>query len=69
MHFVGRKRGKPRGFGRTSKTLAWVEARSGVALADPVLQELTPHDLTWLTFTVIYAALGICGRKTSGVTP
>src|SRR5512143_3122990 len=38
--------------------LPWVESRSNVApLADPVLAMLAPRDLTWLTFTLIYAGL------------
>ncbi len=37
--------------------LSWVERRPGVVLPDPLLNLLTPHDLTWLTFALIYAAL------------
>lgn len=45
-----------------SHFLMVVEGRQGVVLDDPVLKLLTPRDLTWLTFGVIYigivAALG-----------
>ena len=38
--------------------LPWVERRTGVVpLADPVLAALQPRDLTWLTFSLIYAGL------------
>ncbi len=38
--------------------LPWVERRTAVVpLADPVLAALTPRDLTWLTFSLIYAGL------------
>ena len=38
--------------------LPWVERRTAVApLADPVLALLPPRDLTWLTFSLIYAGL------------
>ncbi len=36
---------------------AAVEHRPGVVLADPVLALLTPRDLTWVIFTVLYACV------------
>jgi hypothetical protein len=33
------------------------ESRQGVVLSDPVLALFSPHDLTWLTFGIIYAGL------------
>ena len=37
--------------------LNWVEDRPGVVLADPVLRLFQPHDVTWLTFSIIYVGL------------
>ena len=42
-----------------TRFLEVVEARPGVTLPDPVLAVLTPRDLTWLTFGLIYAGLVI----------
>jgi hypothetical protein len=42
-----------------ARFLAWVETRPGVVLPDPVLARLQPHDLTWVTFGLIYVALGV----------
>jgi hypothetical protein len=38
--------------------LDFVELRSGVVLADPLLSFFTPKDLTWVTFALIY--VGLC---------
>lgn len=35
----------------------WVEMRQGVVIADPILEQLTPIDLTWFTFGMIYMSL------------
>jgi hypothetical protein len=40
-----------------SRFLDFVEGRPGAVLADPVLARIPPHDVTWLTFGLIY--LGI----------
>ncbi len=40
-----------------SRFLEFVEARPGVVPGDPLLPLLEPRDVTWLTFTLIYAAL------------
>jgi PAP2 superfamily protein len=40
-----------------ARFLAWVEARPGVALPDPILALLQPRDLTWLTFGLIYVGI------------
>lgn len=37
--------------------LSWVERRPGVLLADPVLAHLSPRDVTWLTFGLVYVGL------------
>lgn len=42
-----------------TRFLEYVEARPGVTLPDPLLTVLTPRDLTWLTFGLIYAGLVI----------
>ena len=42
-----------------TRFLEVVEARPGVTLPDPILAALTPRDLTWLTFGLIYAGLVI----------
>jgi len=38
---------------------AWVETRPGVVLPDPILAHLQPRDLTWVTFSLIYAGLAL----------
>ena len=40
-----------------ARFLEGVEKRPGVVLSDPVLALFTPHDVTWLTFLLIYAGL------------
>lgn len=40
-----------------SSFVNWVETRPGVILSDPVLAMMKPLDVTWLTFTLIYAGL------------
>ncbi len=40
-----------------TRFLEWNEARPGVVLPDPVLSLLSPRDLTWLTFGLIYLGL------------
>ncbi len=42
-----------------TRFLAWVEAREGVVLQDPILAMIEPRDFTWLTFGLIYAAVVI----------
>ena len=42
-----------------TRFLAWVERRPGVVLPDPVLALLQPRDLSWVTFGLIYVALGL----------
>jgi hypothetical protein len=42
-----------------SRFLAYVEQRPGVVLPDPVLSIFTPTDVTWITFSVIYAGLAL----------
>ena len=39
------------------RLLDWVERRKGATLADPILAWLSPRDLTWLTFALIYLGL------------
>ncbi len=39
---------------------ARVETRPGVVLRDPILALLTPHDMTWVIFTLIYVAVVSC---------
>ena len=36
-----------------------VEARPGIVLRDPVLARLTPHNLTWIIFGVMYACIPV----------
>jgi hypothetical protein len=36
---------------------AWIEERAGTVLEDPVLAHLPAIDLTWFTFSVMYAAV------------
>jgi hypothetical protein len=40
-----------------ARFLAWVEARPGVVLPDPILVLLRPRELTWLTFGLIYVGI------------
>jgi hypothetical protein len=40
-----------------SQFLLFIEGRSGVILADPILNLYAPIDLTWFTFTLIYLSL------------
>ncbi|MBL7960522.1 hypothetical protein JNL27_09830 [bacterium] len=40
-----------------SRFVNWVELRQGAILNDPVLAMLTPVDVTWLTFALIYLGL------------
>jgi len=42
---------------RISRFLDQIELRPGVVLADPLLAVITPRDLTWLSFGLIYGAL------------
>jgi PAP2 superfamily C-terminal len=40
-----------------ARFLAWVEVRPGVVLPDAVLAAIPPRDVTWVTFTLIYAGI------------
>lgn len=40
-----------------ARFVQWVERRPGATLPDPLLRLLEPRDVTWLTFSVIYAGL------------
>ncbi|MFC1641392.1 phosphatase PAP2-related protein [Myxococcota bacterium] len=40
-----------------SRVGAWIEARSGTVLDDPILRHLPALDLTWFTFSVMYVAV------------
>lgn len=40
-----------------ARLVGWVESRPGATLPDPLLALLPPRDLTWLTFSLIYAGL------------
>lgn len=40
-----------------ARFVGWVERRPGATLPDPLLALLEPRDLTWLTFSLIYAGL------------
>ena len=40
-----------------ARFLNWVERRPGVVLPDPVLALIPPRDVTWLTFTLVYAGI------------
>ncbi|HET6413265.1 MAG TPA: phosphatase PAP2-related protein [Anaeromyxobacter sp.] len=42
-----------------TRFVAWVEARPGAVLPDPILARLEPRDLTWITFSLIYAGLAL----------
>jgi len=39
--------------------LNYIELRSGTSLRDPILDFFSPHDMTWLTFFLIYFSLTI----------
>ncbi len=45
--------------GFMARFLSYVEARPGVTLDDPILSMITPRNLTWLTFALIYAGLAM----------
>ena len=40
-----------------ARFVRWVESRPGATLPDPLLALLTPRDVTWLAFSLIYAGL------------
>jgi hypothetical protein len=40
-----------------ARFVRWVEGRQGATLPDPLLALLPPRDVTWLTFSLIYAGL------------
>ncbi|HZY05412.1 MAG TPA: phosphatase PAP2-related protein [Anaeromyxobacteraceae bacterium] len=40
-----------------ARFVRWVEQRPGATLPDPLLRLLEPRDVTWLTFSLIYAGL------------
>ena len=40
-----------------SRFLSWVERRPGVVLPDPVLALISPRDVTWITFALLYAGI------------
>ncbi|HEU4382968.1 MAG TPA: phosphatase PAP2-related protein [Anaeromyxobacteraceae bacterium] len=40
-----------------ARFVRWVEGRPGATLPDPLLELLAPRDLTWLTFSLIYAGI------------
>lgn len=40
-----------------ARFVRWVESRPGATLPDPLLALLTPRDVTWLTFSLIYAGI------------
>ena len=40
-----------------ARFVRWVETRPGATLPDPVLAFLVPRDVTWLTFSLIYAGI------------
>jgi membrane-associated phospholipid phosphatase len=42
-----------------SRFLEYAEQRQGVVLPDPLLALFQPHDVTWLTFGLIYGALTV----------
>jgi hypothetical protein len=43
--------------GAMTRFLAWVDLRPGVVLPDPVLAVITPRDVTWVTFALIYSGI------------
>lgn len=40
-----------------ARFVRWVERRPGATLRDPLLALIEPRDVTWLTFSVLYAAI------------
>lgn len=42
-----------------SRFVSRVESRPGAVLPDPLLALFAPRDLTWLTFTLVYAGLAV----------
>ncbi len=40
-----------------ARFVRWVELRPGATLPDPLLALIEPRDVTWLTFSVLYAGL------------
>ena len=42
-----------------SSFLHYIELRPGTSLMDPILHCFSPHDMTWLTFFLIYVSLTI----------
>lgn len=40
-----------------ARFVRWVEGRPGATLPDPLLALLPPRDVTWLTFSLIYAGI------------
>ncbi|HUM10031.1 MAG TPA: phosphatase PAP2-related protein [Myxococcaceae bacterium] len=40
-----------------ARFLNWVELRPGVVLPDPVLAAISPRDVTWVTFALVYAGI------------
>ncbi len=40
-----------------ARFLNWVERRPGVVLPDPVLAAISPRDVTWVTFALVYAGI------------
>jgi hypothetical protein len=42
-----------------ARFLEWNETRRGAVLADPVLALLSPGDLTWLTFSLVYLGIAL----------
>lgn len=49
-----------------SRFLDYVESRPGAVLQDPLLSLFQPHDVTWITFSLIYLALAIAIVYLSG---
>ncbi len=45
--------------GFMARFLTYIENRPGVTLHDPILSLITPVNLTWLTFGLIYAGLAV----------
>jgi hypothetical protein len=42
-----------------ARFVRWVERRPGATLPDPLLRLLEPRDVTWLTFSLIYAGIAV----------
>jgi membrane-associated phospholipid phosphatase len=40
-----------------TRFLEWVEDRQGITFVDPLLRLYAPTDVTWITFTLIYAGV------------